>query len=139
MMQQHQATNNLQPVIDMMQARFDNYVIVAFDWLSLYEFHHAIDYHEQPHRDTLPWIIKSGRFDILQGKKGDVITLDQGQAYPPMREQKKTTFQHTLKRRVSEVLFWVSLYKSAGSSFTPKKLFMNLFPGLDYETARFYV
>ena len=87
----------------------------------------------------IPWIIKSGRFDILQGKKGDVITLDQGQAYPPMREQKKTTFQHTLKRRVSEVLFWVSLYKSAGSSFTPEKLFTNLFPGLDYEAARFYV
>lgn len=135
MMQQHQATNNLQPVIAMTQARFDNYVIVAFDWLSLYDFHHAIDYLEQPHHDTLPWIIKSGRFDILQGKKGDVITLDQRQAYPPMREQKKTTFQRALIRRVSEVLFWVSIYKNAGSTFTPESLFMNLFPWLDYETA----
>ena len=135
MMQQHQATNNLPPVIAMTQARFDNYVILAFDWLSLYDFHHAIDYFEQPHHDTLPWIIKSGRFDILQGKKGDVITLDQRQAYPPMREQKKTTFQRTQRRRVSEVLFWVSLYKNAGSTFTPESLFMNLFPWLDYETA----
>lgn len=134
MMQQHQATNNLPPVIAMTQARFDNYVILAFDWLSLYDFHHAIDYFEQPHHDTLPWIIKSGRFDILQGKKGDVITLDQGQAYPPMREQKKTTFQRTQIRRVSEVLFWVSIYKNAGSTFTPESLFMNLFPWLDYET-----
>lgn len=134
MMQQHQATNNLPPVIAMTQARFDNYVILAFDWLSLYDFHHAIDYFEQPHHDTLPWIIKSGRFDILQGKKGDVITLDQGQAYPPMREQKKTTFQRTKIRRVSEVLFWVSIYKNAGSTFTPESLFMNLFPWLDYET-----
>ena len=135
MMQQNQATNNLPPVIAMTQARFDNYVILAFDWLSLYDFHHAIDYFEQPHHDTLQWIIKSGRFDILQGKKGDVITLDQGQAYPPMREQKKTTFQRTQRRRVSEVLFWVSLYKNAGSTFTPESLFMNLFPWLDYETA----
>lgn len=135
MMHQHQATNNLPPVIAMTQARFDNYVILAFDWLSLYDFHHAIDYFEQPHHDTLPWIIKSGRFDILQGKKGDVITLDQRQAYPPMREQKKTTFQRTQIRRVSEVLFWVSIYKNAGSTFTPESLFMNLFPWLDYETA----
>ena len=135
MMQQHQTTNNLQPVIAMTQARFDNYVILAFDWLSLYDFHHAIDYHEQPHRDTLPWIIKSGRFDILQGKKGDVIALDQRQAYPPMREQKKTTFQRTQIRRVSEVLFWVSIYKNAGSTFTQESLFMNLFPWLDYERA----
>ena len=134
-MQQHQTTNNLQPVIAMTQARFDNYVILAFDWLSLYDFHHAIDYHEQPHRDTLPWIIKSGRFDILQGKKGDVIALDQRQAYPPMREQKKTTFQRTQIRRVSEVLFWVSIYKNAGSTFTQESLFMNLFPWLDYERA----
>lgn len=138
MMQQQQVTDSqtdLQPRIDTTRSRFDNYVIVAYDPLSLYDFHHAIDYHEQPHRDTLSWIIKSGRFDILQGKKGDVITLDQGQAYPPMREQKKTTFQHTQKRRVSEVLFWVYLYKNAGSTFTPESLFMNLFPWLDYETA----
>ena len=124
----------MQPVIAMTQARFDNYVILAYDWLSLYDFHHAIDYFEQIHHDTLPWIIKSGRFDILQGKKGDVITLDQRQAYPPMREQKKTTFQRTQIRRVYEVLFWVSLYKNAGSTFTPESLFMNLFPWLDYET-----
>lgn len=136
MMQQHQArTNQTSQPIERTASRFDNYVIVAFDCLSLYDFHHAIDYHEQPHRDTLSWIIKSGRFEILQGKKGDVITLKQGENYPPLREQKRTTFQHTLKRRVSEVLFWVSLYKNAGSTFTPESLFMNLFPWLDYETA----
>lgn len=137
MMQQHQARTNQTDtqLIERTAARFDNYVIVAFDCLSLYDFHHAIDYHEQPHRDTLSWIIKSGRFDILQGKKGDVITLNQGENYPTLREQKRTTFQHTLKRRVSEVLFWVSLYKNAGSTFTPESLFMKLFPWLDYETA----
>lgn len=137
MMQQHQATTSqtdMQP-IERTVARFGDYVIVAFDCLSLYDFHHAVDYHQQPHRDTLPWIIKSGRFDILQGKKGDAITLNQGESYPPLREQKKTMFQHTQRRRVSEVLFWVSLYKNAGSTFTPESLFMNLFPWLDYETA----
>lgn len=126
------ASTPLPPICSKIRERLDSLVLVTYDWLSLYEYHHKIPYLEQDKVNSLPWIVASGRFEVLQYKKGGPIVLKTiYEPFPPLRERKKTRLSndHLHLVKISDLITTSYFYNKGGIGYDgSESLFRALFP-----------